>query len=139
MNPSRSARTSLAARVAVRWCLGLRSSCERVDSAPPRLDLFSMRRLDRLTEAQGIRSRAPVLGAHLEQGLWAGWSQACIASAERAPVHGQKLPPPSQRQRLECVLRPEVNVAPCRMERAHLQHHQVERTSIGRGSSDTRS
>jgi len=45
---------------------------------------------------------------------------------ERSPVHRQE-GAAEQRERLERMLRSEVHVTPGRMERAHLQHHEVER------------
>src|SRR5258708_5504491 len=47
--------------------------------------------------------------------------------AERAPMHGQKSAAAEQRQRLEGVLRSEMNVAPGGVEGAYLQHHEIKR------------
>ena len=57
----------------------------------------------------------------------AGWSQACIARLNVPQCTGRKAPPPSSANAFERVCRSQVDVAPGRMERAHLQHHQIER------------
>ena len=48
---------------------------------------------------------------------------------------GRKAPPPSSASAFERVLRAEVDVAPRGMERADLQHHEIERARAARGSS----
>ncbi len=45
---------------------------------------------------------------------------------ERRPVNRQQWTATQQRVSRQCILWPEVDVAPCRMERTDLQHHQVE-------------
>ena len=46
--------------------------------------------------------------------------------AEGAPVHRQERRAAEQVERLERVVRAEVDVAPSRVERADFEHHQVE-------------
>ena len=57
----------------------------------------------------------------------AGSSQACIARLNVPQCTGRNAPPPSSASAFERVLGPEVDVAPRRMERADLEHHQIER------------
>src|SRR5450631_253898 len=85
-----------------------------------------MRGLDRLAEA-----RHHELGASLRterQQRFGGLVPSVHRQAERSPMHRKERATTEQRMRFECVLGAQVDVPPGRVERADLQHHQVEWT-----------
>ena len=75
---------------------------------------------------RGITRCAPAFGASLSKDLrrLIPWVHC---EAERAPMNGQERAAAEQRQRLQRIVRPEVNVAPGGMERADLEHDEIER------------
>src|SRR3984893_4734211 len=96
-----------------------------IRSTPPRIESSFMCRLGRFTEAwhHELRTR---LRAQLQQRL-RRLVPGMHRESERSPVNGQKLTAAEQCQCLERVVRPEVHIAPGRMECPHFQHYQVER------------
>ena len=101
------------------------SLSSHVDGTPPRLGVSVMGRLHRLTEARHYELRA-CFRTEIQQRL-RGLIPGVHCQAERAPMHRQKRSAAEQGQCLERVFRPEVHVAPGRMERANFEHDQIER------------
>ncbi len=94
-------------------------------AAPPRRDAFDVRRFHRFAEPRHHQLRA---GLRSQRQQCFGWLIPRVhGQAERAPVHRQKCAAAQHRQRFQRIFGPEVNVAPCRMECAHFEHHEVER------------
>src|ERR1700694_990879 len=83
------------------------------------------RRLARLAASSHSQAR-PRFRAQFEQSL-RRLVPGMHCKTERSPVHREEGAAAEERKRLKRVLRSEVHVTPGRMERAHLQHHEVER------------
>ena len=84
---------------------------------------FRVRRLDRFAEPRHHEMRAR-FRRELEQ-RFGRLVPGVHREVERAPVTGRNEPPPSSAG-LQRILGPEVNVAPGGMERADLEHHEIE-------------
>ena len=104
--------------------IGSPRSDARVYGAPPRLDALGMLGFDRVAKPRHDELRI-ALRAKLEQRL-RRLVPGVHGETERSPVDGKKGPAAQQRERLECVRGPEMDVTPSRMERSDLEHHEVE-------------